>query len=159
MATDANQQSKKAQRLPAWTWVIIIPLASWLGLLITLVMLGVLPAGMFGIAGLASSTPTPVPDQSVHVLNGHTGSVKGVAFSPDSATLASVGDETAGRLKLWRVADTSLIYSIDAHKGGARSIAFSPDGKMLATALVLARLFITELLSKCTETQGKSAAV
>lgn len=134
MERDANQRSRRAGWLPAWAWIIIIPLVTWLGLLVGLAMLGFLPRGMLGFPSSAdSSTPTPIPDQSVQVLKGHTNSVTGVAFSPDSTTLASVGEETAGRLKLWRVADGSLIYSIDAHKGGASSVAFSPDGKIVAT--------------------------
>jgi WD40 repeat protein len=133
MAREANQRPQRAARLPVWIWIVIIPLVSWLSLLIGLAMLGFLPFGMLGFLSPAGSTPTPVPDQSIRVLKGHTGSVTGVAFSPDGTTLASVGDETAGRLKLWRVEDGSLIYSIDAHKGGATSLDFSPDGKILAT--------------------------
>jgi len=134
MSRESNRRLQSGARLPAWIWIIIIPLISWLALLVGLALIGFLPVGLPGLASQgAGSTPTPGSDQAIIVLKGHTGSVKGVAFSPDNNTLASVGAETAGRLKLWRVADGSLIYSVDAHEGGASSVAFSPDGKMLAT--------------------------
>lgn len=134
MAGDEGKQQNRKTRLPSWAWIIIVPLVSWLALFLVLIIAGVVPLGPFGfLSGGSSSTPTATPNQSVHVLKGHTASVKGVAFSPDSTTLASVGDEAEGRLKLWRVADGTLIYSVDAHKGGARCVAFSPDGKLIAT--------------------------
>jgi WD40 repeat protein len=133
MAGEDKKQLLRPGRLPTWTWILIVPITSWLILFFVLVAVGFLPVGIFGFTNIVSSTPTPVPDPAVRVLRGHTGSVKGVAFSPDGTTLASVGDETAGRLKLWRVADGSLLYSVDAHEGGAYCVSFSPDGKLIAT--------------------------
>src|SRR6266566_6312492 len=133
MNRENGEQPSRAARLPSWAWTIIVPLVAWLALFLVLVFAGMVPLGPFGFLSGASSAPTATPDQSVRVLKGHTASVKGVAFSPDSAMLASVGDEAEGRLKLWRVADGTLIYSVDAHKGGARCVAFSPDGKLIAT--------------------------
>ncbi len=136
MTRENGGKPNRSARLPSWAWILIVPLVSWLALFLVLVFAGVVPLGAFGfLRGASSSAPTSTatPDQSAHVLKGHTASVKGVAFSPDSSTLASVGDEAEGRLKLWRVADGTLIYSIDAHKGGARCVAFSPDSKLIAT--------------------------
>jgi WD40 repeat protein len=133
MARQDKQRQQRPARLPAWIWILVIPLVSWLALFLLLIAIGVLPLGLLGFTSLAIGTPTPIPEQAIRVLEGHTGSVQGVAFSPDSNNLASVSDETAGRLKLWRVADGSLIYSVEAHEGGASSVAFSPDGKIIAT--------------------------
>ena len=133
MKGDGGGQQNRSPRLPSWAWIIIVPLVSWLALFVVLIFAGMVPLGTFGFLSGASSESTPIPDQPVRVLKGHTASVKGVAFSPDSSTLASVGDEAEGRLKLWRVADGTLLYSVDAHKDGARCVAFSPDGKLMAT--------------------------
>ena len=56
-----------------------------------------------------------------------------VAFSPDGKILASVsyGDKI---IRLWRVADGSLIKKITGHTGTVNSIAFSHDGQTLASA-------------------------
>ncbi len=143
----------------AWVWIVIIPAVTWSALLIGLALLGIWPFGpsrLFGFpnvaqGGISTPTLTPLPvvsvqtsvpmptntvstGQAARVLKGHTGSVIGVAFSPDSKTLASVGGDDDGRVKLWRVADGTLIYSIDAHSGGAGDVAFSPDGKVIASA-------------------------
>jgi WD40 repeat protein len=133
MGREANKPSPRPARLPAWSWIIIIPLVSWLALFLGLGLIRAWPPGMLQFGSPGSSAATPSADSPIRVIKAHTGSVTGMAFSPDGTLLASVGQEAAGRLKLWRVADGSLVYSVDAHPGGASSVAFSPDGAMLAT--------------------------
>jgi len=59
--------------------------------------------------------------------------VNSVAFSPDSATLATAG--SFGTVRLWNVATHGQIGTpMTASSGTAYSVAFSPDGKTLATA-------------------------
>ncbi len=64
-------------------------------------------------------------------LSGHTGDVRGFAFSPDSTLLASSGDST---LRLWDTqtgAAKAVLTGFDTY---VEQAAFSPDGAYLATA-------------------------
>jgi hypothetical protein len=67
-------------------------------------------------------------------LQGHTGSVVSVAWSPDGKTLASgSGDKT---IKLWEAATGKLLTTLEGHTGTVVSVAWSPDGKTLASGSV-----------------------
>ena len=54
-----------------------------------------------------------------------------VAFSPDGAMVASGCED--GTVRLWRMPDGALRYSLKRHTSDVRSVAFSPDGTMLAS--------------------------
>jgi WD40 repeat protein/tetratricopeptide (TPR) repeat protein len=76
---------------------------------------------------LPSPTPTPTP----LTLRGHTGKILGLTFSPDRTTLASGAQD--GTVRLWRVADGTLLHTLEGHVGDVYSPAFSPDGATLAS--------------------------
>jgi WD40 repeat protein len=65
------------------------------------------------------------------LLTGHSGAVKGVAFSPDGRILASGG---GNQIILWDVARrVRLGKPLTDHRGTVGAVVFSPDGRILAT--------------------------
>src|SRR6266540_4297935 len=75
------------------------------------------------------------PDRAV-TLKGPTGRSRGVAFSPDGASLAAAsGDQTIrvwNTVSSWERTNVSL-RTLFGHASGARCVAFSPDGRFLAS--------------------------
>ncbi|MFD5411250.1 WD40 domain-containing protein [Streptomyces nojiriensis] len=68
------------------------------------------------------------------LLNGHRTSVRAVAFSPDSALLATADDR--GTVRLWHTSGDHPVEGpvVDAHAGRVNDLAFAPDGRLLASA-------------------------
>jgi WD40 repeat protein/serine/threonine protein kinase len=68
----------------------------------------------------------------LQTLNGHTGEVVSVAFSPDGTQLASASwDQT---VKVWDAATGQETRTLKGHTGAVYSVSFSPDGTRLASA-------------------------
>jgi WD40 repeat protein len=59
------------------------------------------------------------------------GSINGIAFSPDSRSLAIACDAA---IELWDVTRRYLMKTFTGHQGKVSKVAFAPDGKVLASA-------------------------
>jgi WD40 repeat protein/tRNA A-37 threonylcarbamoyl transferase component Bud32 len=68
--------------------------------------------------------------ESERVLVGHRGASEGLAFSADSRTLASAGND--GTVCLWNVATGLELFVLESRPRQVNSVAFSPDGELLA---------------------------
>jgi WD40 repeat protein len=65
------------------------------------------------------------------IQNGHTDTVRSIAFSPDGSTLVSGSvDKT---VRIWDVPNGRLIRTIDAHSDNVNAVAYSPDGRLVAS--------------------------
>jgi len=82
------------------------------------------------VPNITSSHPT-WPAASVRVMEGHTGGVTNVVFSPDGKKLASSGDNT---VRLWDVETGQAIgLALEGHTELVRNVVFSQNGKKLAS--------------------------
>lgn len=57
--------------------------------------------------------------------------VRHLAFDPDGALLASVGDDYV--IRLWDTVTGQQVQAFSGHRYAVGSLAYAPDGKMLAT--------------------------
>lgn len=65
----------------------------------------------------------------LHVLEGHTGSVENIVFSPDGRILAT-GSAFDRTVRLWDTASGRLLHVLT--NNNVQSVVFSPDGRQLA---------------------------
>lgn len=65
-------------------------------------------------------------------LTGHTGSARGISFSPDARTLASSGNDRT--VRLWEVAGRRPVAALSGHTSAVWGVSFSPDGRTVASS-------------------------
>ena len=67
----------------------------------------------------------------IDTFEGHTRSVRSVAFSTDGALLASGSEDRT--VRLWDVGSRKEIATLEGHAAMINAVAFSPDGTLLAS--------------------------
>ncbi|KAK5797619.1 hypothetical protein VI817_003910 [Penicillium citrinum] len=68
---------------------------------------------------------------TLQTLEGHSGNLNSVAFSPDGLTLASCSSDST--IKLWDTATGTQQQTLEGHTDTVFSVVFSPDGLTLAS--------------------------
>ena len=70
----------------------------------------------------------------IRTLEGHTGNVSSVAYSPDGARIASSGGGyTDSTIRIWNAETGELARQIAGHTSYVMSVAYSPDGSRIAS--------------------------
>ncbi len=67
-----------------------------------------------------------------YTLSGHTGTVSGVAFHPDSTQLATASADTT--VRTWTVADGREKAVLIGHRGRVTCVSYHPEGRLLFSA-------------------------
>jgi|GEM_PF-4706136 len=124
------------------------------------------------LALLAPATPTITPETVYDVVQlfdfvGHTGYIRDVVFSPDGATLASVGDDRAVRLWDLTAGDEAHVFRMPGSAAYINALSFSPDGRLLASpfgvwdleSLVAVQTWSTEVMHLAFSPDGLMLAV
>ncbi len=66
----------------------------------------------------------------MRILGGHSGRVRGLAYTPEGSTLASCGDD--GTVRLWEAESGREQACSDWGIGKVGTVAFATDGMILA---------------------------
>ncbi|MYF99678.1 WD40 repeat domain-containing protein [Candidatus Poribacteria bacterium] len=72
--------------------------------------------------------------KNIHtILQGHTGTVESISFSPDGRTIAASGVDNYNFIRMWDIASLTEINILDRwdYRFSNKNVSFSPDGKRI----------------------------
>lgn len=103
-----------------------------------------LPCAVIFFSTLVPALPLLAEEPRLRdTLQGNTGYVFALAFSPDGKTLASGSTEST--IQLWDVASGKKTVALQGHANRIYTVAFSPDGKTLASGSADSTIRLWEL--------------
>lgn len=76
----------------------------------------------------ATTAEQPMP---IKTVDAHAGWIRAVAVSPDGKQLASCGNDQ--KVRLWNLAEGTLIRELSGHERNIYHVAFHPDGQTLVS--------------------------
>jgi len=91
----------------------------------------VIAAGITGLDGVAEVRSVATGERLAR-FEGHRDAVQDAELSGDGRWLATAGYDRS--IRLWRMADRSLVWSNSVHNGAVFDLAFDPSGSVLASA-------------------------
>jgi len=92
-----------------------------------------------------------ISSRCIKTLRAHTGTIRSLAFSADSAILGSGSDDNTSIL--FDVKQGTIIKTLTGHTKSVRSVCFDPSGRQFATASHDLTIRINDVASgKCTST-------
>ena len=74
------------------------------------------------------------PESPIIRLTGHTAAIQNIAWSPDSKTLATAGNEKL--VRLFQVPEGTVDTTLQGHTGWITGLAWNSDGTQLASATI-----------------------
>ncbi|MBU7586969.1 MAG: serine/threonine protein kinase [Nostoc sp. TH1S01] len=94
---------------------------------------GMLSYGLYQLPKLSSVHHNKIEHLQIDkTLNSHSSYVKTLAITPNGQTLLSGSSDK--NIKIWNLADGSLIRTISGHRSGVIAVAISPDGQTLVSS-------------------------
>ncbi len=97
------------------------------------------PAITATAATTATTATTATIPPVLHTLQGHSGKLSALAFSPvltptaPTASLLASGSVNDELVRVWNVQSGQQVLELSGHTGWIRSVAFSPDGSLIAS--------------------------
>jgi WD40 repeat protein len=76
---------------------------------------------------------------TICTLEGLTGAIRTVVFSPDGKRVVTAEGSSANTVKVWdaQTGQELLTFTLNKNAGTVRSLAFSPDGKRLVSNVMI----------------------
>jgi WD40 repeat protein len=81
----------------------------------------------------------------IRSVDAHEGWIRALSVSPDGSLVATAGNDLL--VKVWNLADGSLVHSLAGHPRYPYNVAFHPDGKALVSGDLMGNLYHWEVSS------------